>query len=178
MVARRSAFMKPCVARSLTFSENAKLLVAGYSGSGGNAAVFDVPNRKLLWSAQAPQTSGTFDTVSASISPDGRTVALGSQNNKIALFDGQTGQLRHIGVVPPDPKLTLPADATRTVAFSPDSSLLASGGWHGVAVWNVANGTLRRQMPGCGGVAFSADGKKLATGSPVGNGLITLWKSF
>ena len=61
-------------------------------------------------------------------------------------------------------------DAVRSVAFSPDGGMLASGSFDGtIKLWNVANGDLINTLEGheeaVRGVAFSPDGKRLASAS-------------
>lgn len=89
----------------------------------------------------------------------------------ITLWDVRTGRmLRHIKS----------GKSVKSVAFSSDGKLFASGGYdyreweatdqpHSVKLWNAATGTLVREMPGHQGgietVAFSPDGKLLASGS-------------
>ena len=71
------------------------------------------------------------------------------------------------------------------MAFSPDGRMLASGGWEKeksrkgivrlweVATWRLKN-TLQCHQYGADAVAFSADGKYLASGGRF-DGRVTLW---
>lgn len=95
-------------------------------------------------------------------SPDGATLASGSDDKAVILWDVRTGrQLRtlegHAGVV-------------YSVAFSPDGGTLASASWDKTLIlWDVATGrqlrTLEGHMAGVDAVAFSPDGAALASGS-------------
>ena len=55
------------------------------------------------------------------------------------------------------------------IAFSPDGSTLAGGGWSDVRLWDVASGQLKATLTGHSStiydVAFSPDGSTLASGS-------------
>ncbi len=91
-------------------------------------------------------------------SPDGRTLASGSQRFVIKLWDVATGaELRSI-----------PCGMVNSLAFSPDGKTLASGGEEIIAdvkLWDVATGTPRQTLKGHSEyVAFSPDGT-LASGS-------------
>jgi len=102
---------------------------------------------------------------SVACSPDGRTVASGSPDGTVMLWEVQTGALKRTlrghgsGFGP----------AVNVVAYSPDGSTLASGGEdHTVRLWDPATGALRRVLRGHEGsvvsLSFSGDGRTLAAG--------------
>jgi Tol biopolymer transport system component len=95
-----------------------------------------------------------------SFSPDGRFVATGAGDGSVRLWDMAAGkEVReyrgHTGF-------------QRSVVFSPDGKLLASGGDGEIILWDVARGEEVRRLSGhVNGVrrmAFSPDGKILASG--------------
>ncbi len=98
-------------------------------------------------------------------SPDGRWLAIGTQDGTIRLWDSSTWQEKwkvsfgeYYGVVP----------TVRDLAFSPDSHLLASGRDIGTEVWDVATGRQVARMSDNGqvfSVAFSPDGRWVASGA-------------
>ncbi|MBN2362420.1 MAG: protein kinase [Deltaproteobacteria bacterium] len=92
--------------------------------------------------------------------PDGRTVAVASQDKTVYLFDVETTAVR---------VLRGSEDQLTALAFSPDGKRLASGSGSGeIRIWDLAQGSVR-PLRGHGTtvwrLAFSPDGKQLASAS-------------
>ena len=112
--------------------------------------------------------SGPINAVA--VSPNGRTIASGSTDKTIALWDIATGQRLHT--------LRGHGDAVNAVAFNRAGDMLASASSdHTVALWDVATGRRLRTLGGQTGevytVAFNPDGTVVAAGGA--NGTIGLW---
>ncbi|MBX9578897.1 MAG: NB-ARC domain protein [Gemmataceae bacterium] len=107
------------------------------------------------------------------VSPDGKVVAAG-RGNQVHLFDGKKGDFLKTLV---DPELKTadgtPAKAAHvslveSMATSPDGKTLATGSFGELTLWDLEKGEPRLRIGGFAdrvtAVAFSADGKFLATG--------------
>jgi WD40 repeat protein len=154
--------------------------------TGGKAALTFDPSGHTL--ASSPGLDGTIQLVhlatgkvtilaghdyaieAAAFSPDGGTLATGSCDTTIRLWDLASGQSKAI--------LTPDGGYVVSVAFSPDGRTLASASTdHTVRLWDAATGqptaTLFGHTDFVHSAAFSPDGHTLATGS--GDGTVRLW---
>ncbi|MET9250276.1 hypothetical protein [Nonomuraea sp. NPDC003709] len=125
-----------------------------------------------------PVSSGSGVVVSVAITPDGRTMATGSNSNAVRLWN-ITDPTHPVALGQP---LPVRATITESVAFSPDGHTLAAGGTDAtIRLWNVTDPAhplaLGQPLTGhtytVGSVAFSPDGRVLASGSA--DKTIRLW---
>ena len=119
---------------------------------------------KLPPSAKLKKTlfGHTDKVTSVAFSPNGNTLASGSKDTTIRLWNAVTGV--HLKV------LTVYTDEVNSISFSPDGRILASGHKHDrIRLWSIATGAHLKTLSGhdsdvlC--VSFSPDGRTLASGS-------------
>ena len=134
-----------------------------------------------LWNAITGEQKKAFDlhpdcsTTGAAFSPDGETLAIGSDNGAIYLHDLNTGELKMT--------LSKQKEDVDYLTFSPDGNTIATSSLSlddettRLCLWDVRTGThriiLTEHTRWVRGLAFSPDGKTIASGD--GDGTIRFW---
>jgi WD40 repeat protein len=160
--------------RCVAFSPDGKTLASGADSRAAQVSP-DADTTIRLWDVakgeeQATLKGHTAPIYAVAFSPDGKIVASGSWDKTIRMWDVATGKekraLKQTGHV-------------TALAFSPDGKTVAWGRTlaPGVNLLDAATGKERAALKGhtsdVGCLAFSADGKLLASGSV--DGVIKLW---
>jgi len=137
----------------------------------------DGKGKAIWWDALTWQPARTFvlemkSHATEAVSPDGRLLVVGTETGAVHWLNAETGEV-----------LATRSDAHRFpvigIAFSADGAQAASVGWDGrLAIWNPSSRELmtsfKGHMLGAHAVAFSPDGRRLATSS-VGREAVRLW---
>jgi len=161
----------PYTVNSLVFSPNGETLVSGDNNN--QVSVWNAQTGELLRTLNATDTkmppprweirAGESIIGAVYVSPDGTIVVNAPRdgNHRMLMWDIQKGELLHT--------LTGHENWIWTVAFSPDSKILASGGAHvGILLWDIQTGKtlgILEQPAPLRSLVFSPDGKLLAAGS-------------
>ena len=144
----------------MTFSPSGEFLATGSRDF--TAKLWDVANQRL---ESTLKHDGKVSTLA--FSRDGRVLATGSEDRTAKLWDTSTGQLL----------ASLPHKGTVwSIDFSPDSKFVATAADndHSVKLWDVGTGKLLDELNSARGpVAFSPDGRTLATASE--DAAVLLW---
>jgi WD40 repeat protein len=147
------------------FSPDGKhLAVASWEGFERNGAVFGVETGREVFGLSGPNDCCPPISRGVSWSPDGRYIAASSLNNTL-IWEAETGRLRYT--------LLGHTGFAFSVAWSPDSSRLVTGGSDGIAkVWEIGAEGVRElwslsaqeMRSGIVGVAFSPSGTRVMAG--------------
>jgi WD40 repeat protein len=146
------------VGNRVAFSPDGRTLAGAGFSRDKLVGIVDVQTGKRLQSL-AGHTEWETDAVA--FSPDGKLLASSGVDKQILVWELATGKLRH--------RLANQPSLVPALAFSPDSTTLASGGNKTIRLWDVASGRLRKSLEGhrdwiCA-LAFTPDGKTIASGS-------------
>lgn len=153
--------LNPVRSRVLAGQHDAIVAVA-FSPNGLNVGSASRDGTVQIWNVSDGRPLGEMETQTDALaySPAGHTVATGTGNNDIDLWDDTRSVVLE----------TLQGDTAQVsaLAFTPDGHTLAAGSWdQTVRLWNVSSGQLLRTLNGSAGrifsVAFSPDGRTLAS---------------
>ena len=122
------------------------------SGSAEGVELWDLKTRT------GTTTSLGGDVTAVALSAGGGTLASGSSIGQVQLLDLEAGRVTAT--------FSGATHKVRSLAFSSDGAILASGGPQGIQLWDVETRTSTVTLPGgVTSVAFSPNGSALATGS-------------
>ena len=153
------------------------IYVLYFRADGRRLLSVDVKGKAIWWDVPTWQPGPPFSVEFAAgvaVSPDGRLLARGDAG-AWRWFSAETGEL--LKVTPCPPGHPWPA---AQVAFSGDGSMVAGVCEYGtVALWNASSfrpiTAFQGHMQGAHGVAFSPDGRRLATGGGTDRDTVKLW---
>ena len=163
-----------------TFSpDGTRIVVAIHNISTASLVCWSIQSAKVIWKAEIdyvqPQSISYRPTIV--FSPDGKKVAVGTEDGICVLFDATDGR-KLVGINARTNRGDDHGNRLCSLAFSPDGKRIVAGCGDGTSmVWNVKDGKRLHRWQGhsstVGSVAFSADGRTVATGSWDNN--ILLW---
>ena len=170
-------------------------------GKGGvNSVAFSPDSTKIagagsLWNVETRQQLDILQDnglANVTFSPNGRILAgIGIKTfsrtsvndvtmyaGVVKLYDFETGQLFNTLIAGRHTKFREPRERVTSIAFSPDSTKIASGAGHDVKLWDVETGeniaTFQVERGSVNSIAFSPDGTKIAVGADEGAKLLDI----
>lgn len=158
---------------TMAFAPDGRSIVTCHGDSDSKPFVFpgEPDGDVILWdlTVDLPRPKAVFGafkydpmfwmTPSAVFSPDGRSLALSTRQNRVELWD--------VSIDPPKRRIELPGRVSQpgTLAFAPDGQMLASVG-AGIVLWDLSKSSphlLSKSDPSAGVVFMDPSGQRLAT---------------
>jgi WD40 repeat protein len=170
---------RQCPETVVVFSPDGKTLASG-GVCRGEMELFDVASGKSKATLATWKGANPEGVLAMAFTPDGKTLVSAGRPDEIKLWDVATGKNTGTRKAPENfggTGLFPPPNAA--AAFSSDGKRLATttSKENSITLWEVATGKLQFTLKGhtayVGSVAFSADGKTLASGCE--DGTIKLW---
>jgi WD40 repeat protein/serine/threonine protein kinase len=157
---------------------NAPIDFSAFRSDGMQFLSVDAKGEAIWWDTLTWQQVGTsmvkLESVSmgAAVSPDGRLLAVGRRSGTVDWLNAETGELRAA-------TSTAHRHPVAGIAFSANGAQAASVAEDGtLAIWDPSSFQLidvfKAHMRGAHGVAFSSDGRRLATGGSARDS-VKLW---
>ncbi len=131
------------------------------------------PGACQLWDVARHQVRAVLPTASAvctaTFAPDGGTLALGCWDGTVTLWE--------VAAHREPPLRQFQAKRALALAFSPNSNVLVAGTHDAVVLWDLPTGRQRATFPGSSPLAFSPDGRTLATGKETAGTRLWDWRT-
>ena len=144
-----------------------------FSDDGDTIGILGADGSFRLWDPDTAEEKQTFEDIidfrvhgifSIAFNPNDFMIATGHDNGKVSITDPFTGDNIHT--------LEGHEDFASTLGFSADGSLIASGHWQNIHIWDTDSGELKLHLDeyvGIDNLTFSPDGSLLASNSGYGD---------